>query len=81
MPDEVLAAGCETREIKSDSVNLLFLSRVEIAKGVFELLVSALAICFVVKLIIQPQTRLIGSWTYLPIALFLMLVPVAAGKL
>jgi glycosyltransferase involved in cell wall biosynthesis len=38
VPDEVLAAGCETREIKSDSVNLLFLSRVEIAKGVFELL-------------------------------------------
>jgi glycosyltransferase involved in cell wall biosynthesis len=37
VPDDVLAAG-KARELSRDTVNLLFLSRIEIAKGVFELL-------------------------------------------
>jgi glycosyltransferase involved in cell wall biosynthesis len=37
VPDDVLASG-GARELSRDTVNLLFLSRIEVAKGVFELL-------------------------------------------
>ena len=54
------------------------------SEGVFLLLVTAIAICFAIKLIQRPDARFVWSWSYVPIGLFLILVtfqlvPLPAG--
>src|SRR5204863_9221259 len=49
-------------------------------------LAAAIALCFIAKLIIRPDTRVPWSWTYLPILNFLLLaaaqsIPLPAGLL
>src|SRR5262249_29249698 len=43
-------------------------------EAIFLLLVSTVGLCLPVKLVRRPDTRFVWSWTYLPIALFLLLV-------
>src|SRR5256885_10843573 len=54
------------------------------SEAIFLLLVSAMGICFAIKLIQRPDARFVFSWTYLPIGLFVILVamqliPLPAG--
>src|SRR4051794_33029825 len=56
------------------------------SEGVFLLLVCAIVICFAIKMIRRPDARFVWSWTYLLIALFLLLViiqliPMPAGMI
>src|SRR5438552_15200836 len=63
---------------------LMFGAVVAWSEGVFLLFACAIASCFAIKLILRPDARFVWSWTYLPIALVvllvaLQLVPLPAG--